>query len=462
MSSVEEIGSWLEARLPELLEECGVPGASVAVLADDRVVEAAAGTVHLATGLDATPDAVFQVGSITKVFTATLIMQLVDEGLLRLDDPVRRVIPAFRVANDRAAARVTIRQLLSHCAGFEGDVFTDTGGGDDCLERYVASLGGTPQLFAPGVMFSYNNAAFCVLGRVVEVLREAPFDACLRRYLLAPLGLDRAALDASEAILQRAAVGHLAPSEGAPLEVAPAWAMARSNAPAGSMLAMRARDLVDFARMHLARGRAATGGAVLSAASALEMQRPQCLLPDIHQGTAWGLGWELFDRVGGLVVGHDGSTIGQTAMLRIASGAGVAVAALANGGSSRAMFAEIADRVLGELAGVVPVPAPVPGPGSRPPQRPERYLGRYGSSTSEIEVERDSDGRVWLRRTPLGELAEAGDPVYRTELVAWRGDVLLPVTPEGGIRQPVAFLGDDGTGRALYAHAGRADRREGA
>lgn len=459
MSSVEEIRGWLEARLPEMLEEYGVPGASVAVLAHDATAEVAAGAVNLATGLAATTDAIFQVGSITKVFTATLIMQLVDEGLLGLDDPVRRVLPEFRLADDRAAARITIRQLLSHSAGFEGDIFTDTGSGEDCLERYAASLADTPQLFAPGVMFSYNNAAFCVLGRVIEVLRGAAFDACLRRHLLAPLGLDGAALDASEAILQRAAVGHLAAAEGAPLEVAPVWAMARSNAPAGSMLAMRARDLIAFARMHLAKGRAANGAAVLSVAGALKMQRPQCLLPEIHQGTAWGLGWELFDRVGGLVIGHDGSTIGQAAMLRVVPGAGVAVAALANGGSSRKLFAEIADRVLSELAGIAPVPAPEPGPGVRPPERPERYLGRYGSSTSEVEVTRDANGRVWLRRTPLGDLADAGDPVYRTELVAWHGDVLLPVTAEGGVHQPVAFLGDAGAGRALYAHTGRADRR---
>ena len=141
------------------------------------MIDVAAGVLSRATGVEATADSVFQVGSITKVWTTTLVMQLVDEGKLDLDEPVRRYLPEFVIADEDAAAAITVRQLMCHTAGFEGDLFTDTGKGDDCVEKYVATLAEVTQLFPPGEMFSYNNAGFCVLGRIVEVLRGKPFDA---------------------------------------------------------------------------------------------------------------------------------------------------------------------------------------------------------------------------------------------------------------------------------------------
>ena len=82
-----------------------VPGAALAVLSGGEVREAATGVVSKATGVEATTDAVFQIGSITKVYTATLIMQLVDHGKLAVDDPVRTVLPEFRVARSRGLER---------------------------------------------------------------------------------------------------------------------------------------------------------------------------------------------------------------------------------------------------------------------------------------------------------------------------------------------------------------------
>jgi len=111
-------------------------------------------------------------------------MQLADEGLLDLDTTVVTYLPDFGLADSEAARSLTVRQLLSHTAGFEGDIFTDTGWNDDCIEKYVATLATDPQLFPPGEMFSYNNAGFCVLGRIIEVLRGKPFDQALREHLV--------------------------------------------------------------------------------------------------------------------------------------------------------------------------------------------------------------------------------------------------------------------------------------
>lgn len=153
-------------KLDELVEEHGVVGAQVAVLHNGAIVDMAAGVLNNVTGEKVTTDSIFQIGSITKVWTTTLAMQLVDEDLLDLDAPVRDYLPEFRIADEDAAARITVRQLMNHTSGFEGDLFTDTGRGDDCVEKYVATLHDTPQLFAPGEMFSYNNAGYCVqIGR---------------------------------------------------------------------------------------------------------------------------------------------------------------------------------------------------------------------------------------------------------------------------------------------------------
>jgi CubicO group peptidase (beta-lactamase class C family) len=79
---------------------------------------------------------VFQVGSITKIWTATMIMQLVDEGLLSLDTTVSEVLPGARLGTADVGGQVTVRHLLTHTSGIDGDVFTDTGRGDYCVERF--------------------------------------------------------------------------------------------------------------------------------------------------------------------------------------------------------------------------------------------------------------------------------------------------------------------------------------
>lgn len=462
MSDLNEIGSWVRENLPAMLADAHTPAASVAILSEGEVFTTAAGILNRNTGVEADEDSVFQIGSITKTWTATLIMQLVDEGLLDIDAPVRDTVPAFAIGDDAAASAITARQLLSHVSGFEGDLFNDTGVGDDAVEKYLATIADAPQLFAPGERFSYNNAAFVVLGRIIEVLRGTSFDQALRTHLATPLGLTHVATSAAEAIMFRAALGHI-PAEGSDEPVpAPVWSLVRSNAPAGSMLAMTARDLVTYARMHLDRGVAVDGTRVLSEKSVLAMQERQVDLPDLGVlGDAWGLGWEIFDWDGGPVIGHDGGTIGQNAFLRIVPGAGVAVAVLTNGGQSVELYHAIVSKVLSALAGVT-MPALPALPEMPVPVDLERVLGTYSSSVSDSTVRVDEDGRVWLDRTMKGIFAELGPAPEPVELVGWSGDSLLPREPQHGMHMPHAFVGDDGSGRALYLHTGRADRRVGA
>jgi CubicO group peptidase (beta-lactamase class C family) len=445
-----EIEKWLSERFAGLLAAHRIPGAAIAVAVGDDVIEHAAGVLSTATGVDVTTDSLFQIGSITKLWTADLVMQLAEEGRLELGAPVRRYLPGFRVADEAA---ITVRQLLTHTSGFAGDIFTDTGLNDDAIERYVDGLDDAEQVFPPGEMFSYNNAGYVVLGRIVEVLRGKPFAACLQEGLIEPLGLTHTALGAERAILFRAAVGHI---DGRP---APVWNLPPAHAPAGSLLAMAPRELLAFARMHLRCGTGPQGSPVISAQTTVAVLEPQVRLPRLALlGDAWGLGWELEHWPTGTVIGHTGNTLGQSAALRIVPAAGLSIALLMNGGEVTAAYREIFGFLLRELAGVQVPPLDVP-PEGRIPVDPARYAGEYSSPAKDLVVSADDDGRVWLDQRPKGMLAELGDKPERVEIVRLDGDTFLTAEATEGVHRTVVFLGDDGHGKAQYLHGGRVSRR---
>ncbi|MGW4243554.1 serine hydrolase domain-containing protein [Nocardia sp. NPDC004722] len=444
----------LTRRLAELIDKHEVPGAQVAILADGEIIDAAAGVLNTATGVAATTDSVFQIGSVTKTWTATLIMQLVDEGLVELDAPLRQYLPEFRVRDEAAAAAVTVRQLLGHTSGIEGDLFLDTGRGDDAVEKFVAAISEAEQVHRPGELFSYCNSGYVLLGRVLEVLRGKPFDAVLRERLVTPLGLTRVATDAAQAILFRAAVGHLDAGPDGVARPTPVWALAASNGPAGARLAMSAADLVRYAGMQLAGGVTSDGTRLLPESAVRTMTEPHVELPDIGYGSHWGLGWQLFDAAGTGLFGHDGSTFGQSAYLRIAPGAGVAIALLVNGGNATALFRDLVGELLADHAGIR-LPEPF-----LPPARPEpvdaaRVGGTYRSALVEQVIEVDADGRAWLNTSPRTADAALVTPPTRVELVQLRPDLLITAAPARGRHSVYALIGDDGK-PARFLHASRA------
>jgi CubicO group peptidase (beta-lactamase class C family) len=127
----------MQERLEAVLAEHKVPGATLGILRDGKTTVYAAGVANANTGVEVTEDTLFQIGSITKVWTASIIMMLVDEGVLDLDAPVVTYLPELKLADADVTARVTLRDLLSHRSGIGGDHLLETGRGDDTLERYV-------------------------------------------------------------------------------------------------------------------------------------------------------------------------------------------------------------------------------------------------------------------------------------------------------------------------------------
>ena len=221
------------------------------------------------------------------------------------------------------------------------------------------------------------------------------------------------------------------------------------------LLAMTASDLLGFVRMHLQSGTAPDAASVLSAESVEAMQTRQVDLPVLSgMGDGWGLGWELFDTDQGVVVAHDGGTIGQAAFLRVVPEQGVAIALLTNGGDFFGLFNDVLARLLHELTGVTLPARPTP-PADPQHVDPTGYLGHYADTIYDIRVSQDADGRLWLDREPKDVLAEIGEKPLRFELVHLAGDSFITVEAHHGIHVVFAFIGRDAAGRAQYVHYGR-------
>jgi CubicO group peptidase (beta-lactamase class C family) len=379
------------ARLSELAVAAEVPGAVLGIWHDGETTIAPYGVLNAGTGVETTVDSLFQIGSVSKPWTATMIVQLATEGRLTLDDPVVKLLPEASVD-----PRITVRHLLTHTSGIDGDVFTDTGRGDDCVERYVALLGEVDRLFEPGTAYSYCNAGFVLLGRIIEVLDGRTWDKSLKARLVEPLGLTHTVTLPEEAILHRAAVGHLA-ADGTPVKT---WQLPRSIGPAG-LITASAGDALEFARLHLTDDRYAA------------MQEPQVpFASGIGGFSDLGLAWRVYDWEGRRLFGHDGTTISQLAFLRIDPEARLIMCLLTNSGNGTALFEPLATAVFTHYTGVGH-PAP-PQPIDTPVD--DRHVGRYERASVRLDVVRRED-RLVMKYEATGErLAFAEEPVHEYEL----------------------------------------------
>jgi len=392
-------------RLGELARAADVPGGVLGIWADGVQTVAAHGVLSRATEVEVTADSVFQIGSITKPWTATMIMQLVDEGRLGLDDTVAKLLPGLALPS---ADRISVRQLLTHTSGIDGDVFTDTGRGDDCVERYADLLPTATRIFEPGAAYSYCNSGFVLLGRIIEVLDGRSWDESLRVRLVEPLGLRSTVTLPEDAILHRAAIGHNL-RDG---EAVTSWMLPRSLTPAG-LITQSAADLLAFARLHLDGGVAPDGTRLLSAESVDLMQAKQVDVPSATGFSGLGLTWRLHDWSDRQLFGHDGTTVGQLAFLRIDPRARLAVCLLTNSPHAPALQVPLFVEVFGEYTGAVmpPLPEPYDGP---LPAAAEQHLGRYERAGVSLDVSR-SDAGLRLTATATGDratLAEEPETTY--------------------------------------------------
>lgn len=451
----------LTRRLSDLAGEFRVPGAAAALWHDGTLTRAETGTVNAATGAPVLPGTLFAAGSVTKVFTASLAMALVDEGLLALDAPVRRYLPDFRLANPERSAAITVRMLLNHSSGLPGDYMPDLAPGDDVLERLMGELTVLPVTGTPGERWSYSNMGMGTLGRLIEVITGESYHTALSSRVLQPLGLNATA-DAEELLLRSTAVGHTVdPDTGSasPVSRLRAWP---ENGPAGSRLWLDVDALITFGRMHI-DGTAPDGRRILSPWALHEMREAQF---DDYWGcfpmyANYGLGWAIVQEGDDLVLAHGGANLGMHSTLYVLPKHKAVLAVLTNGTTGFSLYTELCERLLKERFDVRP-PAPSYSPATTAEVDNQQFTGVYQSPNGRVHVD-ERDGKLHLQLTPAPDLATwerlNGRPAPDTQampMVCVDGERLRFSMDLGspGAFTPVQFLDLDSDGRPNLIRVG--------
>jgi len=321
-------------------DECArlqVPGTAIGVLHDRAIYAGGVGVTSVDNPLPITAHTLFQTGSTSKTVTATALMQLVEEGALDLDARVRAYLPTFRLQSEEDAARITVRDLVTHHSGYVGDYFRDTGRGDDAMARIVAKMSNSPQLVPAGTTFSYSNAAFYVLAHIVETVRRVPFEYVVRDRIFAPLEMHESFYFPEECLGFRCAIGHTVTAAGPRAEKR--WYLWRSGGGASAVIS-NAIEQMKYAALHVG---AIDAPDVLGAASIARMQTES--RPAGSMCERIGLSWMLDDAGRGhRLVKHGGSIAGMLSSFELIPALGFAVTVLTNADAGRESRQTIADR----------------------------------------------------------------------------------------------------------------------
>lgn len=301
----DELAARMDAYLAANFPRAGAPGLAVAVVD-------AGGVRYLRTFGDCPDaDALFVVGSLSKSFTAVAVMQLVEQGAVDLDAPASRYAPGYDVPDE-----VTVRSLLNQTSGF--------GAYDSLAEAADGELGET---FGA---FSYANANYDLLGRVVEGASGEDYARYLDEHVLEPLGMASTTADPARAEALGMVPGH---RDWFGLPVADGFRHAQGDGawggPASGYVASSVRDMASYLRMYLNGGMGGDGARVLSADSVRRMFLDR--VPDPEGDTYYGMGWTSFSWDDGeLVLSHDGQVENYTASMCLLPERGIGIVALSD------------------------------------------------------------------------------------------------------------------------------------
>jgi D-alanyl-D-alanine carboxypeptidase len=297
----------LQRALDRVTVAGGAPGAEAVVTDHGRVTVARSGVGDVTTGKPYPRDAKFRAGSITKTFVATVVLQLVAEGKVKLDDPIDRYLPGVVTGNGNDGRKITVRNLLQHTSGlynYTEDVLTTDleslrHRGGEPGELLTSALKHAP-LFVPGSAWSYSNTNYIVAGMLVEKVTRQSVATEITRRITRPLGLRDTSLPGrGEERLPAPHPRGYVPADG---KLADFTDFDPSIAGAAGALVSTGRDLDTFYTALL-------GGRLLPAAELAQMRRTVPVPGE--PGTAYGLG--LFHRTlpdGTRYWGHGGDIFG--------------------------------------------------------------------------------------------------------------------------------------------------------
>jgi CubicO group peptidase (beta-lactamase class C family) len=385
----------------KLVKGKGVPGVVVGVLHKGEIATTGFGVTNVNHPLPVTDETLFEIASITKTFTGTAIMRLFEMGELEIDAPVRTYVPDFAVVDEPASAGTIIRHLLTHTAGWDGELYDDTGAGDDAVSRYVDRMADLEQLAPPGTDFSYNNAGFVLAGYIIEMVTGQSYQSAMKDLVLEPLGLQNCHFNSGDVMLHRFVVGHEVNDEGT--HVTGPWPVPRSLHPAGGLVC-HMQDLMRYARFHLGDGTTDAGDRLLSAESMAQMHSPQVT---IGGSEALGFAWMMNDTHGTRQVTHSGGWIGQVCELSLFPEHDFAVAVLANANRGGAVVGDVIGQALQRYLGLE-------NTSSTPAKLSEAdsasYAGRYTSPSEDVELS-VYDGTLMRRVTDKHRFPEGWPPL---------------------------------------------------
>ena len=387
------------------MREFNVPGVAIGIFDNGVVTTRGLGVTNVEDPLPVTPHTVFPIASISKTFAATMMMRLVEQGKVDLKAPVRKYLPEFKVRDEAVSRDVTVWNLLTHTAGWEGQV-SGPERGEDTLRNFTATvMPDLMQIAPPSAAWSYNNAGFSTSGRVIETVSGTSINRAIRDLVFAPLGLAHAGTTAGDFIVNRFAAGHSnRGNEPATLQ--------RPFSPSVSVTAggvgLCITDLLAYAQFHLGDGRSPSGERLLSRAS-LEMMRTT----QLHkQGTDddIGIAWHL-RNVGPLrVAAHGGTLSGHILLLEIIPEKNFAIGILTNAINGWKLIQDVEREILKQYhgatfpknyaiahRGLVETLPNVEPLATQPDLTP--YVGRYLRPMNTVSV-RVEGGRLVVQEVP--------------------------------------------------------------
>jgi CubicO group peptidase (beta-lactamase class C family) len=321
--SVAELIAHLEAVVPQLLDESGVPGTALALVHEGRTVYLSGlGWADRSAGDRVGPDTLFNVGSISKTLTAWGVLSLVEDGALTLDDPVGPSVEPWPLADGSSPRGLTLRNLLDHTGGLTAPSVPEYLPWEP-VESLRSWLGRADQVrleTEPGAEWSYSGAGYSLLQLAVETVSGMPFEAHMRSAVLEPLGMK-----ASTFVHPATTAGLARPyAEGDPIP------FRRYTGLAAAGLYTSARDLAAFMEAHASSGGRPPGRGVVSKALLDDMGRPNPVSLSPY-GTSYGLGYSVWPLAGGDTTrGHGGQNHGWSAVFWLSSNGEEGLAVLTN------------------------------------------------------------------------------------------------------------------------------------
>ncbi len=408
--SSTELAAAFEQEARRLLDEYKIPGVTLGLLTPDGDHVVNLGVTSLENPLPITEDTIFQIGSTTKTITSLTCSVLVAQGKLDLDVPVRTYLPDFKLKDESVAAALTIRDVLTHQGGFQGDLFEDTGDGDDALAKVLDILAESPQVVPLRGHWSYNNAGFYVAGRVIEVLTGKTYEAAVTELVLKPLGMDHTLFFPNQVMTYRFAAGHN--KLGDEMVVQRPWILPRSSAPAGGTLNSTLRDMTRYARYMMsgsmpepADRQAGAQGEDPAPSSPLEtLDRSQLWKPLRPIGDALngfpgergqiGQSWFTDQYEGATIISHGGTTHGHQSDFWVSPDRGVGFVAMTNASNGHAYNRKLSIWIKRELLNLSAAEQP-DHPVS--PEALSDFEGRYLIVGGALSIgSRVEDGRLTL------------------------------------------------------------------